>query len=340
MKPIFFPFTFLSDPVIEELKYFFEKTVVYQPASEKIPDPVRRGADEGALEICAPVGGDEQKLEQLLYQYRQWLDRHQGSEMTFFKTRLFDSFGIDTVPGFSDSSTSQIKADIKKMGKPEATQRPDPLFTARFFLWVAQEFDIQHYDINRDLEIFRDMEKELFSSIIGESEDEEITAKTLQSVITEDPGQYKTFQRLTAWLKLFEQDPVEPDDNGTTLLITQSSAVLDYLLGTREQNDAPKILETGPMPIKDLTRKEEMRKFRENLMNDLSVLSKDVSHDRLKEISGARRSGKPATALEIYAFAESPWSLLAGENQKEPYDLRGGNSEKFKKTFVGVVGHR
>ncbi len=338
MKPIFFPFTFLSDPGVDLLKRFFDKTIIYQPASEKICDPIQRGANEGVLEIYAPVGGDERRLESLLKEYRQWLDRQKGSEMTFFKTRLFDSFCIDTVPGFSDTSTSQIKSEIKKMGKPETSQRPDPLFTARFFLWVAQEFDMQHYDINRDLEIFRNMEKELFSDIIGENENNAPIPKTIENVITEDPGQFKTFQRLTAWLKLFEQDPVEPDENGNTLLITKSRAVLDYLLDLQEDADTRKIVEAGPIPSN--CAKEETQKFREDLMSHLNRLSKNFSDKPLKLFPVPELSGKPVSTLEIYAFAKSPWSLLKGRNQGEPYDIRGGNPEKFKKTFVGVIARK
>ncbi len=336
MKPIFFPFTFLSDPFAGILKTFFDKTIIYQPASGKIYDSIQRGADERVLEIRAPIGGDEQRLESLLYEYRQWLDRQRGSEMTFFKTKLFDSFSIDAIPGFSDTSTSQIKSQIKKMGSQETPQRPDPLFTARFFLWVAQEFDMQHYDINRDLEIFRDMEKELFSGIICENENVKGLSRNIETVITEDPGQYKTFQRMTAWFKLFEQDPVEPDQNGTLFLVSKSRAVLNYLLDLQEDADTRKIVEAEAIPIGDRSG-EEAQPFRNNLMNHLDRLSENPSGEPFSSFATPETAGKPTATLEVYAFGKSPWNLLAGNKQLDAYNIQGEKLEKINKTFIGVV---
>jgi hypothetical protein len=57
---------------------------------------------------------DETRFDRLIKEYREWIERHKGSETTFFKTRIFDGVDIETIPMYSDSSTSQIKYNIKK----------------------------------------------------------------------------------------------------------------------------------------------------------------------------------------------------------------------------------
>ncbi|MBU4289417.1 MAG: hypothetical protein KKI12_14750, partial [Proteobacteria bacterium] len=98
MKPIYFPFTYISEPVLEALSAFFKQIVVYQPSSLNVPESMQKLADSGLLEIRIPVKGDENKIDNILKDYKSWANIHQGSEMAFFK------MNPDKIPFFDDSS--------------------------------------------------------------------------------------------------------------------------------------------------------------------------------------------------------------------------------------------
>jgi hypothetical protein len=60
-------------------------------------------------------------------------------------------------------------------------------------------------------------------------------------------GRNKTGQRLSAWLKIFEKDPVAPDEFGSGLFITSSHAVLEHMMELCPESEL--ILSTGPVPV-------------------------------------------------------------------------------------------
>ena len=63
MKPVYFPFTFISRPVIEAVSACFRQIVVYQPSERHVPEQMRQWAESGMLEIRIPVKEDEERLE-------------------------------------------------------------------------------------------------------------------------------------------------------------------------------------------------------------------------------------------------------------------------------------
>ena len=167
MKPIYFPFTYISEPVLEALSAFFKQIIVYQPSSLNIPESMQKQADSGLLEIRIPVNGDENKIDNILKDYKSWANIHQGSEMAFFKTKP------DIIPFFGEFSTSQIKADIKKKKqKQQNEKKQDSLLNARIFLHMAQEFDLQNLEINKALLLSEEKTLDLIDNLKGEDEDE------------------------------------------------------------------------------------------------------------------------------------------------------------------------
>jgi len=51
MKPIYFPFTYISKPVAEALYACFGKAIVYHPSSKNIPEETHRLVERGLLDI-------------------------------------------------------------------------------------------------------------------------------------------------------------------------------------------------------------------------------------------------------------------------------------------------
>jgi hypothetical protein len=167
MKPIYFPFTYISEKVLGAVSAFFKQIIVYQPSSLNIPESTQKQANSGLLEIRIPAKGDENKIDNILKDYKSWANIHQGSEMAFFKTKP------DIIPFFGESSTSQIKAAIKKeKQKQQNEKKQDSLLNAKIFLHIAQEFDMQNWEINKELQLSEEKTLNLIDNLKGEDEDE------------------------------------------------------------------------------------------------------------------------------------------------------------------------
>jgi hypothetical protein len=88
MKPIYFPFTFISEPVFDALSACFGKIVVYQSSKVNIPENMKEWDNSGKLEIRIPIEGDEEKIDNILQDFKTWAQLHQGSELSFLKHKL------------------------------------------------------------------------------------------------------------------------------------------------------------------------------------------------------------------------------------------------------------
>jgi hypothetical protein len=332
MKPIYFPFTFISEPILKDISIFFPQTVIYQPSSGKIPEFLQQRADKGLLEIYAPFGGDEAKFERLFREYRDWIERHQGSDTTFFKTRLFDGGDLDTIPMYSETSTSQIKYHIKRGLAENIPQKPDSEFAARFFLMIAQEYDIQNDEFTKDLEHFQEMEHNLFSKIRGEDEIFEPSEKHFNIVPTNDLGRNKPGQRLSAWLKIFEKDPVAPDEFGSGLFLTTSHAILEHIKELFPEGEL--ILSTGPVSTGNQTQ-EKIIEIQTILKENLKKISKNRVKKDLAPLPEMPFENNIYVRLNIFCFSKSPWKLFK-ETVHQP-DAFHPSAINFQKTFIGIM---
>lgn len=335
MNPIYFPFTFISEPVLKEISIFFPQTVIYQPTSGKIPEYIKKSADKGLLKIHATFGGDETRFDQLVREYRDWIERHKGSETSFVKTRIFDRVDMETIPMYSDNSTSQIKYDIKKGHIENQTQKPDAEFTARLFLLIAQEFDIQQDEFKRDLEHFQLMENNLFSDIRGEDQFSGSSINNPDTIISDDLGRHKTGQRLSAWLKIFEQDPVAPDEFGSGLFITSSQSVLEHIMELCPESEL--ILSTGPVPVGGQNPKK-IKEFQEILKENLIRLSKNRFEKDLTPFPELTPANNIFSCLNIFCFSQKSPRMLFKETIKQPDDFPPNKDVlNFQNIFIGIV---
>jgi hypothetical protein len=205
MKPIYFPFTCIFDLSAEIISAIFGQIVVYRPSSKNPPEMMQELAKRGILDIQIPVKKDKNKLDAILKDYKSWLNLHLGDKQgmtAFFKTHA------DKIPFFDDTITAQIKADIRKKVRPEQPEtKPDPLFNARIFLCIAQEFDAQNWEINQKLFMVEGL------------------PECYDPGAYDDPGAYMTADRIKAWALLMQHD-----NQGSGLFITGSSSAFDYLI--------------------------------------------------------------------------------------------------------------
>ena len=66
MKPIYFPFTHISDAAVAALSACFKQTVVYQPSRRALPALIQKLADSGLIDVRIPIAGDEKKIDVIL----------------------------------------------------------------------------------------------------------------------------------------------------------------------------------------------------------------------------------------------------------------------------------
>jgi len=210
MNAIYFPFTVISGQAADALNACFKSVSIYQPSTH-MSKALAELAEKGLSEIRRPVQGDDDKLEALAKEYRKWAELHQGAELNFFKFRQDD-----------DHAIAHIRSELKGYGIPQ--EAADPLFNARLFLKIAQEFDAERQDVDREISAFEKMEKSLFEELRGE-DDAEIEIPLEKSLLRhEDSGAFMTEERLNAWTRLMLEDTEISD-----FFVTGSRAVFDFL---------------------------------------------------------------------------------------------------------------
>lgn len=300
MKPIFFPFTYISSPVAETIFNLFGKTVVYQPSHQKLPETMEELSQSSMLDIRVPVIKDKNILNAMLKECRAWINLHQGNKgmiKEFFKTH-------NTIPFFNDSLTPQIKADIRKRSWENQQEiKPDFLLGAILFLHISQELDMQNWEINNGLLMIENMEKNLIENLKGESSVLLNNTEKLTST-TDDPGDYMTKDRIKAWSLIMQHDH---DISG--LFITNSETAFNYIVD--KTPEAKNIYKFKSIPTdKNCIQKTE--KWRNNLVKRLETLAKNPWQNSTDEIS------KEFDIIECDEKVSMTFSLVPEET---PYDF-------------------
>jgi hypothetical protein len=261
MKPVYFPFTFITKPVCQTLAACFRQTAVYQISSIKIPDEMQQWEKIGILDIRIPVKYDGDKLDAIVKQYRSWAITHQGSEIAFLKSRT------DKIPFFDETSTRQIAADIKSNGdrKNRSREKPDPLLNAALFLHLAREYDMQNLALTQDLQAIEAMEQDFMTDLKGDNHalDQEITIEKTLEVY--DPGHYMPKERIQAWTRIMQQDQ---RDSG--LYVTTSRSVFEFLIDSTPEAELVDVLDAIPVVDNEV---EALETWRDELMKHLEMLA-------------------------------------------------------------------
>ena len=238
MEPVYFPFTYVSPSAAALLGACFSRTVVYQPLSNTVPPNLKTWAEAGRFDIRVPVDTDSDKLLNLLEEYQKWASLHEGRNLKFFKTQG------GRVPFFDDGSAHQLSTDIKKRAAGEVdAPAPEPLFDARVFLAVAQEFDSRQGDLQNGLAAYREMEQKFLKDLKGEPEIPDIGLGGGPALHAGDPGGHMTEKRLESFARLARETRAED-----RLFITTSRAVFDAVLEIIDPAEEVFRIEAMPVP--------------------------------------------------------------------------------------------
>jgi hypothetical protein len=328
MKPLYFPFTYVPESVGRALAACFRQTAVYQISGTKIPEDMQKLSQEGILDIRIPVEVNGGFLDKVLKDYRAWVNIHQGTETAFLAAMA------NKIPFFDESASSQIRADIKKTKKqipPE--EKPDPLFNAKLFLHMAQEFDLQKKELDQNMMDIEAMEDDFMKNLKWEDDDDHARGVARKALEKDDPSQYMTKERINAWASLMLQDPEVPG-----LFVTNRRAVLEHLIEIIPEMEQAICLDAIPMGVDE---NETLSNWQDSLTKTLEMLATEnwpVAMDDMAsppEISGKATDVK----LTIYIVPnKTPHDCFAGSVEADV--LKAGSAQtgtRFKNTLIGLV---
>jgi hypothetical protein len=327
MKPIYFPFTFISKPIVEALSACFKQTAVYQVSSQKVPENMQEWRKSGTLDIRIPVEGDEKKLDKILADYKAWINLHQGSEIAFLKTQA------DKIPIFDETSSSQIRDDIKKkIRENQSQEQPDDLFNARLFLQIAQEFDLQNIELKQDLLLFETKEQDLMKNLKGENEDLHLKIAGNRTLEADDPGHYMTKERIMSWTRLMQHD-----QQVSGLFVTSSRAMLEYLIDIAPEVE--KLICFDAIPVFE-NRVEEMERWQVGLMESLEMLATNQLPSSTDGIfnAPAAEGCERKVALTLYIVpGETPHDFFVRCVEGDLFCAKDENQKTgIKNTLIGL----
>lgn len=328
MKPIYFPFTCIFDLSAEIISVIFGQTVIYSPSSNNPPEMMQELAKRGVIDIRIPVKRDESKLDAILKDYKSWLNLHLGDKrgMTaFFKTHA------DKIPFFDDTITAQIMADIrKKLRQKQPETKPDPLFNARIFLQIAQEFDTQNWEINQKLFMVEEMQQNLIENIKGEIDSSYIENAKNNLPESYDPGAYMTADRIKAWALLMQHD-----QQVSGLFVTNSSSAFEYLIDKASRVEI--IINFDSMPLQKNSA-GQADKWRDNFIKQLEIIAKNpwtTPTDKIVKPPFTKNSDTKVSLTLAIVPGQTPHDFFAGCCGYNPPESK--EKFRFQNTLLGLV---
>jgi len=342
MKPIYFPFTYISKPVAEALHACFGKTIIYQPSSKNIPEEIHKLAERGLLDIRIsgkPEKKDEEKLSAILKDYNAWANLHQGSrgiQLDYLKARR------DKIPFFDDTSTSKIQADIKDItGENPAGKEPDPVFNARLFLSIARNFDMQNDKIIRDMASFETARMDLIKNLKGENETSPAVPGYRDEFKTGNLAYYDHMipERIAAWALLLCCDPMQCGDEMSGLFVTNSRQAIDYLLEKTPETENVFSIDAIPIVEKQV---EKTANWSKGLMEHLQIVAESSRPLKCDDFTILPDDLKCQTKISLSLYLVPGASPLEYVSRFIGFDSTCDeikkNRVKFKNTLIGHIG--
>lgn len=331
MNPIYFPFTYVSKPAFRAISACFKKIDVYQPSSQKVPDNMEKWYKNGVLDIHIPVKDEEDILDKLCKEYKDWGNLHNGPGLSFFKTQA------DTIPFFDETFPSQIKADIQKKHVIPVEEKPNPLLAARMFLRFAQDFDIQHFEMEEDIQAFEKMREDLLKNLKGESEDillKSAFGNNMAEPFVLDSGDHMIKERIEAWIRL-----VQHDSERSGIFITTNRSAFDYLL--EEESGSEMLLDLNSIPLYE-NISEETRIWQSRLIEYLDLVLKNTgpaSNENFVETPDCKGCDTKVS-LKLYLVpGRSPHEFFSRFVENKPHRTELTSERRvFKNTLIGLVG--
>jgi len=329
MQAILFPNTYISETVCEAVRTCFQRVQVYQPTRRQVPLQLQTLSQKGLVDISIPAEEDDDKIDRLVKDYRNWAGLHQGGGLDYLKRQS------GSIPFFDDTAIAQIKADIKQPVKAPAAD--DPLLNARVFLQIAQAYDLESEEITRKLVSMNQAEQNLFKNIIGESEASTPNALRPQPKDGIDSTGYMILPRILAWAQLFLSDSVFDPTGAPTVFVTIHREALEFLM--EQAPAAEQILKLTSLPIiKPLSEGyDDWQNGFSRILASFSENAGAMAADLIARFGGANLSDLK-TDLTLYRIpGESPPLFFARCIDRPLEEVKRSLPAEREDTLIGLV---
>lgn len=333
MKAVYFPFTDVPEDILKKISVCFRPLVVLRPSGRNISDDLGKWVESGLVEIRFPQGDDDDQLAAMLKDYRLWANLHKGGQNAYLNRFM------DTIPFFSDTSKSQIVKDIKENLQDGGSRNCiDPLFYAKAFLLIAQEFDRQQCEADQTVRLFEEKEHELIKKLQGKDDDAESGPLSDAAPWAENAMNYMIEERLRAWARLFISDIFLKGQEITALFITGSRVTNSYL--SDKFPDTERIFEFDSIPIDNLNS-NKIESFQQALINTLEKFVKNrwPNSDNVVIKAPAIKNGGKKMALTLDIIPNrSPIDFLSGLYPSGTNEMKEKSIKtEFHHTIIGFI---
>ncbi len=306
MKTVYFPFTVVSESVLADLQACFAGVEMIQPCRLELTESMSAFAEDGFLTVRPVL---EEKAHQLLKAHEgfQAFGRMHGLQGDL-KTRFFSYLEKTHTPG-DDWIPSQIVSTLKK-NKQKETKRPpeEPLPASALFLYLAQRYDMDYMDLEKQMQSLAAAEKQMVESLTGNTSSRSPSSPPVPDM----PGSHMAIERLEAWACLFFD--AGPPETGSP----------PGIWVTHSEPAAANLLESLPHPVQSVHLDLEpagqdpghpadawKNAFREGLqktLEDPAFRLSDPLVDPSIPFTGPRR-----LSVTVYAIPKRPPSFFKGE---------------------------
>jgi len=220
----------------------------------------------------------------------------------------------------------------KKKQKQQKEKKQDALLNARIFLHIAQEFDSQNWEINKELLLLEENTLNLFDNLKGE-DDLSFKGNDRETALNIDrQSDYMTPDRIIAWTHMLQND-----QEMSELFITNSRSVIEHLV--ENTPEAKIVLRIASVPI-NISRDEKKEKWQESLIEQLELIlgnSLPASEDIKIKHPFDNDDGKKVSLTLYLVPGESPYKFFTRSAwHKTPVkEIKKGAG--FNNTLIGFV---
>jgi hypothetical protein len=227
MQPIYMPFTHISEKLADNISHLLGPVILYQPGGLPVPFKISQLSESNSIKIRIPSEPkDDDPLARIQQDYHAWAKGLSSRSRIDIRAFMASS---DKIPFYQESSSAHIRTEINQLCRGESLGlRNDPILTARLFLALAQEYDVQKLELAQEMSAVAHMEKKLLKNLKGDQE-ETFDFSKIRGDLIEDLGNYMTRGRIDAWSTLYQNV-----DFGADIFVTDSLAVMEQLCETSQ----------------------------------------------------------------------------------------------------------
>jgi len=298
MQPIYFPFTFMPEPVADVLAVWFDRMTLLSLSKKETHTYLQSLLQKGWLSFHSP-GNDDDALDDILTSYRAWADLHGGAQLEQFMTQKIQT-RIHT-----DASVYQLLDEIKLRsrepgGGKKKSRHPDAdIQKNRILLSIAHEFDRNNWEIQKDLARVMDSERDFLRHL--HATEDGATSQLADPLLWPEGSvpSHMLIERLRAWNGFLLQKELP-----YRIFVTTSQPVVDQLVQVLPTTEPLALIIRIPVrtPEDRMIRKwrEKLAQWMADQLTTGEMVSKPFPEPPKPE------SGEQTTSLIIYRTMQSP----------------------------------